>query len=229
MPSGLSERQLDRPKLAHRGPGGRGPVDHGPDDHGGGGDHGGDSHFTPGLYQIGIIVALFSVAALFIALVLAYGLQLQKQTNWQHIRIPVMLWISTALLAASSLFLETGRSSIRRGAWQQYNRSLGITVGLGVAFLASQLAAWLDLKQQGVYVSANLHGSMFFVFTGMHGAHLLIGILWLIYLVVRSRRLIDGTEQVFRQQRALTSAFALYWHFMGVLWVVLFALLHLWS
>jgi cytochrome c oxidase subunit 3 len=216
--------------LAHGGTGGRGPGRDGPDFHGGGGDSGGgDYHFTPGIYQIGMIVALFSIAALFIALVLAYGLQLGKQTAWQHVRIPVMLWVSTALLAASSLTFEVGRRGLRRGLSQRYARLLRITTALGLGFIASQLVAWLDLKNQGIYVAANLHGSMFYVFTGAHGAHVLIGVLCLFYLAVRAQRLNDGTEQIFRQERAISSAIALYWHFMGVLWIALFALLHLWS
>ena len=133
MPSGLSEAQLDKPRLAHGGPGGRGPGRDGSDFHGGGGDPGGgDFHFTPGIYQVGMIVALFSIAALFIALVLAYGLQLSKQTNWQHVSIPVMLWVSTGLLVASSVSFEVGRRNLRFGLSQIYARLLRITTALGL-------------------------------------------------------------------------------------------------
>jgi cytochrome c oxidase subunit 3 len=229
MPSGLSEAHPGKPRPAHGGTGGRGPIDDGPD-FGGGGDHGGgDYHFSPGVYQVGMIVALFSIAALFIALVLAYGIQLGKQTTWQRVRIPVTLWVSTGLLAASSIAFERGRRGLRRGLAARYTRLLIVTTSLGLAFIASQLAAWYDLKRQGVYVFANLHGSMFFVFTGAHGIHVLLGILSLFYLCFRSTRLNGATEQAFRKERAFASAFALYWHFMGALWIILFALLHLWS
>lgn len=229
MPSGLSEAQFDKPRPVHGGTGGRGPGDDGRDFCGGGDPGGGDFGYSSGIYQVGMIVALFSIAALFIALVLAYGIQLQTQSTWQHVRIPVMLWVSTALLAASSASLEAGRRALRPGFAQRYIRSLGITTLLGLAFIGSQLLSWLDLKRQGIYLAANLHGSMFYVFTGAHGVHVLLGIFSLFYLGFRSRRLAGATEHVFRHERTVTSAIALYWHFMGVLWIALFGLLYLWS
>jgi cytochrome c oxidase subunit 3 len=230
MPSGVSDTQLDAPRLARGGPGGRGPGGDGPDFHGGGGDSGGGDHrFSPGLYQVGVIVALFSIASLFIALVLAYGIQLGRQSAWQKVRIPMMLWVSTGLLAASSVALEVARRSLRFGLAQRYIVALRATTALGIGFIGSQLVSWLDLKQQGIFLSANLHGSMFYIFTGAHGLHVLVGILCLIYLSIRSRKLEAATEQVFRHERSVTSAVALYWHFMGVLWIALFGLLHLWS
>ncbi len=229
MPSGLSEAQLDKPRLAHGGPGGRGPGGDGREFGGGGDQGGGDFHFSPSIYQVGMIVALFSIAALFIALVVAYGIQLRTQVTWQRVRIPVTLWLSTGLLAASSVTLEMGRRSLRWGLAQRYRRTLLATIVLGVGFIASQLVSWLELKRQGIYVFANLHGSMFYVFTGAHGVHVLLGLLSLLFLGFRSKRLITGTEQVFRHERTITSTIALYWHFMGVLWLVLFALLHMWS
>jgi cytochrome c oxidase subunit 3 len=230
MPSGLSEAQLDKPRPAHGGTGGRGPGHDGSDFGGGGGDPGGgDFRYSPSIYQVGMIVALFSIAALFIALVVAYGIQLRTQTTWQRVRIPVTLWISTALLAASSAVFESARRALRRGFAQTYILALRITTLLGLAFIVSQLLSWQDLKRQGIYVAANLHGSMFYVFTGAHAAHVLFGIFSLLFIDWRSRRLAGATEQVFRHERSITSAISLYWHFMGVLWIALFALLHLWS
>ena len=229
MTTGLSAAERNNPKPTHGGIGGRGPGSDKPDFGGGGDSGGGDFRSSPSVYQIGMIAALFSIAMLFIALVLAYGLQLRAQSTWQRVHIPAMLWVSTALLAASSTSFEVGRRALRHGFAQRYIRSLGITILLGLAFIASQLLSWQELKQQGVYVEANLHGSMFYVFTGAHGFHVLFGICSLFYLGMRSRRLVGATEHVFRHERTVTSAVALYWHFMGVLWILLFGLLHLWS
>jgi cytochrome c oxidase subunit III len=231
MASGLSETDLDEPRIAHGGPGGRGPGGDGPDFRGGGGDSGGgDFNLSPNIYQIGMIVALFSITALFVALVLAYGVQLSRQAPSAHrVHIPIMLWISTGLLFISSVSFEVGRSGLRRGQQKQYLRSLQAAIVLGLAFIGSQLAAWFDLKRQGVFMGANLRGSMFYVFTGMHGLHVLLGILSLSYLVFNARRLSGGTEQMFRLERARASAVGLYWHFMGMLWMALFVLLYIWS
>ena len=158
MTTGLSAAERNNPKPTHGGIGGRGPGSDKPDFGGGGDSGGGDFRSSPSVYQIGMIAALFSIATLFIALVLAYGLQLRAQSTWQRVHIPAMLWVSTALLAASSTSFEVGRRALRHGFAQRYIRSLGITILLGLAFIASQLLSWQELKQQGVYVEANLHG-----------------------------------------------------------------------
>ena len=106
MPGGLTETPVERPRLARGGPGGRGPGRDGSDSNGGGGDHGGGdsrSFPNPNVYQIGVIVALFSISAFFIALAIGYGFRLQAQLQWNHIRIPRLLWLSTLFLASGQL------------------------------------------------------------------------------------------------------------------------------
>jgi cytochrome c oxidase subunit 3 len=232
MPGGLTEAPVEEPRLADRGPGGRGPGRDGFDSNGGGGDRGGGdfrSFPNPNVYQIGVIVALLSISAFFIALALGYGLRLHAQIPWRHIRIPRILWLSTAFLAASSVSFEGGRRALRHGEPKEYALFVKTTTLLGLGFLMSQLFAWHQLTDQGVYLNANPYGSMFYIFTGAHGLHVLGGLLSLLYLVTGARRLLFATEQVFRHERAVTAAVALYWHFMGILWAVLFFLIYRWS
>ncbi len=231
MPAGATEAPVETPRLAHGGPGGRGPGRDNFDSNGGGGDHGGggDFRFSPNVYQVGIIVALVSISAFFIALVLSYSFRLQTQIIWRHIRIPPLLWVSTALLGTSSLCFEAARHALRHGQTRNYTRLLEATTLLGFGFLTSQVLAWRELAEQGVYLAANPHGSMFYMFTGAHGIHVLGGLLSLLYLVIRSRRLALAAEQQFRHERAVTAAIALYWHFMAMLWAVLFYFLYRWN
>src|SRR5205085_10644710 len=98
-----------------------------------------------------------------------------------------------------------------------------LTVMLGLAFLASQLMAWRQLVAQGIYVSSNPHSSFFYVLTGAHALHLLGGILGLDYLLLRSRRRLSE-EHGEEKRLAIVSSVALYWHFMGGLWIYLFLL-----
>ena len=83
--------------------------------------------------------------------------------------------------------------------------------------------------QQGVTTTANPHGSAFYVFMGIHGIHLIAGLCWLEYLYVRSRKLFLASENELRKYRAVASAAATYWHFMGVVWALLFFFLLRWS
>ena len=104
-----------------------------------------------------------------------------------------------------------------------------LTTALGLLFLALQVYSWFDLAQHGVFMERNPQGSMFYVFTGLHGAHVVAGIGIFCWLLHRSRVLGDSDERALRRQRVSAGAAAWYWHFMGVLWVALFALLHLWA
>jgi cytochrome c oxidase subunit 3 len=88
------------------------------------------------------------------------------------------------------------------------------TAVLGVAFLASQLSAWRQLVLKGAYLSQNPHSSFFYLFTGLHGAHLIGGLVAL-FIVVLGRG----------KRRELVDVVAYYWHFLGVLWVALFVVL----
>lgn len=180
-------------------------------------------------YPIAMAVGLVSISIFFIALAVVYFITLQRQTEWKKVDIPLLLWVSTALIAASSYVFEKSRQALKRGRVEEYRKQVRLTAMLGGAFLVSQMLAWVNLISQGVYVESNPHGSMFYMFTGAHGVHLLGGVICLGFLVRRSRRLRPDWEADLRRHRNLANTVALYWHFMGVLWALLFLLLYLWS
>jgi cytochrome c oxidase subunit 3 len=86
-------------------------------------------------------------------------------------------------------------------------------------FLTGQIVAWRNLVDQGITLASGPSGSFFYLLTAMHGLHLLGGLAGLLYVVYRVRS--STTE---RAVRAFNAA-SLYWHFMTVLWIYLFALL----
>jgi cytochrome c oxidase subunit 3 len=168
----------------------------------------------PGAYRILIWTACGSISAFFAALVIAYIWRSGMMSYWQQIRLPRVLWLSTALIAASSVTLESGRRFFRRGEWRVADRLLLATATFGVAFLAAQLVAWRDLLAQGAYLMDNPHSAFFYMFTGLHAAHLLGGLIAL-FVVVFGRR----------KRRELVDVVSYYWHFLTVLWVILFEVL----
>jgi cytochrome c oxidase subunit III len=179
--------------------------------------------------QAGILVGLVSITAFFVALSVAFYFSVHSQIIVPRIEVPRQLWLSTGILLGSSVSLEAARYSLRRARLESYRNRLGLSLLLGCTFLFSQLLAWVDLKQQGVYMKGNPHGSVFFVFTGLHGVHLLGGIVWLWYLHRKAAELKDDEEQPFRRHRSIARAAATYWHYMGALWVVLFTMLLIWT
>ena len=229
MPSAADTAE---PKLA--GPNGGGPRDlWPPGDHGdGGGDDGGEdagrSRYVPGAGLFAMRFVLVSITTLFVTIGLAYFARSRSPANWQHIRVPHLLWLSTALILASSWTLESARSALERKNSHRYARWLELTLGTGLVFLASQLFALRELVTQGIYLRHNPHSSLFYVLTGAHGIHLLGGMAALCYLLLRASLRPESVLFDFRRQRTRAAVSALYWHFLSVLWLALFLGLLLW-
>lgn len=188
-----------------------------------------DLQFSPNVYQIGLAVGLVSLTAFFIGLILAFSFRIESQQTWQRFEIPTILWLSTVILAISSWLLEAARYSLRRALVAVYRARLAAAIGLGFMFVALQVSAGIQLFEQGVATTANPHGSAFYLFMGIHGAHLIGGLVCLLFLYRRSAGLFDATENDLRKHRVVAGAAAMYWHFMGVLWGVLYYFLLRWT
>lgn len=167
-----------------------------------------------GVYRIFLISLLGSIFAFFASLVVAYVYRAQSKQLWNPIMLPGVLWLSTMLIALSSFTFESARQFHKRGLWHVSSKFLLATAVLGAAFLASQLTAWRQLVQQGVFMENNPHSSFFYLFTGLHGAHLVGGIAALAYIMFGHNK-----------RRQLLNAVCYYWHFLGLLWLGLFEVL----
>ena len=178
-------------------------------------------------YRLGVWVLMASVVMLFTSLTSAYIVRIAAANDWRPLPMPRVLVASTVLLLLSSITFETGKRRLKEREITSYRRWVILTTLLGFAFLALQLIAWRQLVSQGVYLASDSQSSFFYLLTATHGVHLLGGLLALVYLMLRSRRMV---ESEFAQARsvAVTSAAALYWHFMDALWIYLFLLLFFW-
>ena len=191
-------------------------------------DDGRPGRYLPARYRIGAWVAIGSIVMLFVALSSAYIVRSASGNDWHPIAMPKVLWLSTAIILASSVTMEISRRALKRQEDRNYGSWLTATVVLGSGFLASQLIAWRQLMRQGVYIASNPHSSFFYLFTAAHGLHLLGGILALSYLLVRTRQK-RGTIEGELQRVGAAEAATIYWHFMDGLWVCLFLLLFFWK
>lgn len=173
--------------------------------------------------QTGIWVALAAITMSFAALTSALVVRQGAGMGWEHITLPPILFLNTLVLLASSVTLEFARrriASYARGIESQMAvpmRWLVITLSLGLFFVAGQYMAWLRLKSEGLYLATNTNSSFFYVFTGVHAAHVLGGLLGLVYVISKLHRSV--------LRRSTFAAAAQYWHFMGILWLYLLLLL----
>lgn len=127
--------------------------------------------------------------------------------------------IMTLLLLISSLTCQIAVWRIRRGDRSGMNRALLMTVLLGITFLIGQA---YDYTQLGFGVADGTFGGTFYILTGFHGAHVLGGVLMLGVSLYRG-----GLGQFSAQHHDMVEATSIYWHFVDVVWVLLFSLLYL--
>jgi cytochrome c oxidase subunit 3 len=209
------------------GPKSRSPNGNGSPKRNGNGNAFFDARSSPNRYRIGMWVALASILMLFTALSSAYIVRAASANDWQPLSMPRVLLLSTALIIVSSITLGFARRKLKSGEQNAHKSLLVLTTLLGLGFLGSQLFAWKQLAEQGIYVSSNPHSSFFYLLTATHGVHLLGGLAGLTFLTLRSRLRTDD-ELAAAKSQAQTDAVSLYWHFMDVLWIYLFLLLFFW-
>lgn len=125
----------------------------------------------------------------------------------------------TLLLLISSLTCQIAVWRIRRGDRVGMNRALFMTVVIGIMFLIGQV---YDYTQLGFGVADGTFGGTFYILTGFHGAHVLGGVLMLGVCLYRG-----GLGQFSAQHHDMVEATSIYWHFVDVVWLLLFSLLYL--
>jgi cytochrome c oxidase subunit 3 len=189
---------------------------------GGGGRGGGSSAPRYDTYQTAVWVLLIPIVMLFVGLTSSLIVRRGLSDDWVPIRIPGILWWNSAILVASSIAFELARRAMGSDP-ARFRARLWVTALLGSLFLAGQVAGWRQLAAQGLFLATNPASSFFYVLTATHGAHLIGGMVALLYLTLRALR----NELGVRRQSALRAT-AVYWHFMDLLWVYLLLLLLFW-
>jgi heme/copper-type cytochrome/quinol oxidase subunit 3 len=130
--------------------------------------------------------------------------------------------VSSFVLLMSSLTMVLALAAIQRGDLRGCRIWLLTTALLGMTFLGGQVFEFTEFYRHGLGLSTNLFGTTFFVLTGFHGTHVAVGVLILLslyYMVARGR---VGPEQSLNVELA-----GLYWHFVDIVWIVIFTLVYL--
>jgi cytochrome c oxidase subunit 3 len=194
----------------------------------GGGDDGGDNgkRHRPPLpssrrYATAVGVVIVSIVMFFMAMASAYIYLRASSNRWVPLHLPWIVWVNTAVLLLSSGVMELARRRLAMADVRQFRKLWFVATALGVLFLFGQLAAWRQFVLEGFYVATNQGSSFFYIFTGLHGLHLLGGICALLYVAFRKFE----KAKVSRVVAAEVASY--YWHFMDGLWIFLLALLYL--
>jgi cytochrome c oxidase subunit III len=248
MASGIFSPNKVSQQRPRPGAGGRPPIDGPRGGYGGGGGGRGGGDGAPDYYErlqryrLGVAVGLVSILTVFFCMAAAYilreGFSSYDPTSgsyirdWQPIRLPMaLLWVNTALLLASSVTLEFARrQSVRLAALAPAWRIPGIarderifpwlqlTISLGLGFVAGQVGAWVVIHK--ALLAANVSTSFFYILTGTHAAHVIGGLVALLYALKLAWK-----NKPYEQRRVVVDVTSWYWHVIGAVWVCLLAML----
>ena len=153
---------------------------------------------------------------------LAYeGRSVSGPTTHEILNIPLTS-VSTFVLLFSSLAMVLGLAGVQRGNRLMARVWLSVTILMGVVFLSFQAYEFQHFVHEGLGLTTNLFGSTFFTLTGFHGGHVFVGVVWLTTLLIRSFQGKLGPDKAVPVEIA-----GLYWHFVDVVWIVIFTVVYL--
>lgn len=130
--------------------------------------------------------------------------------------------VSTFILLMSSLSMALAVHGAQQGDVKKMRRWLGATILMGLTFLGFQVYEYAHFISAGLTLSTNLFGTTFYVLTGTHGVHVALGVLWLVLLFFTALR---GDTK--RANAVNVEIAGLYWHFVDIVWIVVFAVVYL--
>ncbi|NKB87655.1 MAG: cytochrome-c oxidase [Acidobacteria bacterium] len=182
-------------------------------------------------YQLHLGMGMFlgTVTMLFGAFSSAYIVRGATSQDWQAVPLPSFLWWNTLAIIVSSVALEVARRAGGQDNWRRAGMWMGATLVLAMLFLGGQFAAWQWLWAAGIGVPTSPHASFFFILTGVHGLHLVAG---LVVLSVAGLRLlsVDANDPASAHRAYLPMSLgAMLWHFLAALWVYLIIMLTLFA
>ncbi len=176
---------------------------------------------------LGMYLLIAALGMLFAASVVGYLAIRAIHQPWPppgFPELPRTLWLSTLAILLCSLTVHTALKGIRAGQQRRLRRDLVLTLALGVTFLALQCLAWYQIVRQIDAPTKNIgpYLRLFYVLTGLHAVHVLGG---LGTLAVVTRRAFAGRYTAEEHRGVHYSA--IYWHFLDVVWCVLFVVVYL--
>lgn len=178
-------------------------------------------------FFLGIVTVLFS---LFIVTFLARSqypdFSALAADVWQPFYQPARLWINTALLFTSGVAIQFSLYFIRRDHIRLALTALTLSLLFALEFLVAQFMLWQHLHNLGFYLASNPANSYFYLLTGIHGIHLLGGIIALAHAATHFWR--GNNKKLKPQQSQLKESIQLcckYWHYLFAVWLALFFLM----
>ena len=141
--------------------------------------------------------------------------------DWRSMPEPWLLWVNTAVLIMNSYFFNNTKIAADQNDNKRVKRGLYIVGFLAYSFLIGQLIVWYQLMNLGYFATSNVANAFFYLFTALHGLHLLGG---LYFWGRATSKFLEGNDKSLNIQHTIELC-AIYWHFLLFVWLVLFGLM----
>ena len=179
---------------------------------------------SPSKGVVGMTCLIIAESAIFTIFVVAYlyylGKDLSGPTPHQVLELPIL---NSICLLSSSATITFALRSLRNGNTKKFSFWWLVTIALGAYFLFGTAREWLHLMHdKGLTIQTNLFGTTFYSLVGLHASHVIIGLLALSIVMAFAI-----TGAVKREHAERVHVLGLYWHFVDVVWVVVFTVVYL--
>ncbi len=166
-------------------------------------------------------LAIVSITMMFAGWTSGYLVR-KAEGRWHEFELPNIFWYSTAILFVSSISMILAVKAAKKNNFTVLKTAISITFVFGLCFLATQVIGFSDLIESQLYFAgSDIAASWIYVLVGLHGVHVISGLVVLLVSLVSSFRFTAESKNLTRIQLCAT-----YWHFLDILWVYLFFFLY---
>jgi cytochrome c oxidase subunit 3 len=167
--------------------------------------------------KVGLRVFFAVATSLFLLFIVSYRMRMYYP-DWVPLKDPALMWFNTAVLVLASVFMQLAKNAAAIASWDSCKRWFALGGVSAAAFVGLQLVVWNQLAASGYFVYTNPASSFFYLITAIHGLHIIGGV----FAWARCLELANIDRQRFHMGVDLC---AVYWHFLLLVWAVLFYLL----
>jgi len=177
--------------------------------------------------QMSAVIIIFGVStAIFSLIFTGYLYSLPPEQDTTFILKTYLLWINTLVLIIVTFFFNKISSDLKKNLTDKIKINLIYVGGLSYLFLFLQLILWYQLMKSGNFVDTNTYFSSFYIFTTLHGIHLLGG---LFFWGKVSSRIFKLNEKDYANEEKNINALSLYWLFLFIVWIVFFTIMFVYN
>jgi cytochrome c oxidase subunit 3 len=166
-------------------------------------------------YKFNLWIGIGSMLMMFAGLTSAYIVK-RNQPNWQGFELPQIFWFSTAVILVSSITMHLAVRAFKQKERSRYRNLITLTFFLGVLFLICQVTGFYQFWMKGLTLQSNVSYSFLYVIVGLHGIHLLGGVIALLVMFLKA-----FSRKVKNYNPVPLEVLATFWHFVDFLWIYL--------